>query len=100
MQRNTRCNTRVCQLTPLIGLFGGTQCFGKNSQFSIESINRRNNKRLNQCTNLMHQFIYYLYKHLLQSSTCFEQSCLSSEGEIVLTQHLVSSLWKQECGLK
>jgi hypothetical protein len=23
---------------------------------------------LNQCTNLMHQFLYYLYKHLLQSS--------------------------------
>jgi hypothetical protein len=33
-----------------------------------------------KCTNLKHQFLYYLHKHLLQSSTCFEQSCSSSGG--------------------
>jgi hypothetical protein len=51
-----------------------------------------NLRQLNQCTNLMHQFLYYLHKLLLQSSTCLGQSCLSSGGEILLTQRLVSSL--------
>jgi hypothetical protein len=31
-------------------------------------------------TQSMYQFLYYLCKHSLQSSTCFEQSCSSSGG--------------------
>jgi len=56
-----------------------------------------NMTRVSFLTNVMHKF--FILIHLLHSSTSFEHYCAHLQEDIVLTQHLVSSLCLGDCSV-